>query len=72
MKLRDNNRLREIFERVRQYSNIRTVGLKPLVLEWINTKEENDGINKQVDRDSGGKDNASNKEGKDAGERNAA
>jgi hypothetical protein len=34
MKLRENNRLREISERVRQYSNIRTIGLRPLVLEW--------------------------------------
>jgi DNA replicative helicase MCM subunit Mcm2 (Cdc46/Mcm family) len=41
MKLRDNNRLREIFEKVRQDSNIRTVGLKPLVLEWIKDEKGN-------------------------------
>jgi DNA replicative helicase MCM subunit Mcm2 (Cdc46/Mcm family) len=40
MKLRDNSRLREVSERVREYNNVRSVGIRPLVLEWIKTVEE--------------------------------
>jgi DNA replicative helicase MCM subunit Mcm2 (Cdc46/Mcm family) len=50
LKLRDNNRLHEVSERIREYSNIRVVGLRPLVLEWIKqspdaSSQENKGSN---------------------------
>ena len=71
MKLRENNRLREISERVRQYSNIKTIGLRPLVLEWIKTKEQNDSINKQTaDQNCGDKGNHNYDERKDREEGN--
>jgi DNA replicative helicase MCM subunit Mcm2 (Cdc46/Mcm family) len=39
MKLRYNNRLEEVSKRVKEYSNIKPVGIRPLVLEWIKTEE---------------------------------
>jgi DNA replicative helicase MCM subunit Mcm2 (Cdc46/Mcm family) len=51
MKLRDNNILHDISEKVRQYSNIKSIGLRPLVLEWIKTKEQNEVVNKQAGHD---------------------
>jgi DNA replicative helicase MCM subunit Mcm2 (Cdc46/Mcm family) len=36
LKLRDNNKLHEVSERVREYdNNVKVVQIKPLVLEWI-------------------------------------
>ena len=64
MKLRENNRLREISERVRQDSNIKTIGLRPLVLEWPKTKEA---INKQAGQDGVDKDNANETKGEEEG-----
>ena len=40
LKLRNNNRLHEISERIREYSNIRVVGLRPLILEWTKQQPE--------------------------------
>jgi hypothetical protein len=51
-KLRENNRLHDISEMVRQYSNIRTIGLRPLVVEWMKTKERND-ANNEAEPDDG-------------------
>jgi hypothetical protein len=39
MKLRYNNRLEEVSKRVREYSNIKSMGIRPLVLEWTKTEE---------------------------------
>ena len=39
MKLRYNNRLEEVSKRVREYSNIKSTGIRPLVLEWTKTEE---------------------------------
>jgi len=39
MKLRYNNRLEEVSKRVREYSNIEPVGIRPLVLKWTKTEE---------------------------------
>ena len=59
LKLRENNRLHEISERVRQDSNIKTIGLKPLVLVlWIKSKEQSEVISKQADQGIVDKDNA--------------
>ena len=33
MKLRENNRLHDISERVEQYNNIKTIKLKPFVID---------------------------------------
>ena len=44
MKLRYNNRLEEVSKRVREYSNIKPVGIRPLVLEWTcSNKQSADG-----------------------------
>lgn len=61
LKLRYNNRLHEISERVREYANIRVVGLRPLVLEW--TKQ-------QLDDVSGNRNNDNNFEEKQEGSHN--
>ena len=67
LKLRENNRLREISERVRQYSNIKTIGLRPLVLEWIKPKEQNEAINKQAGQNGVDKYNANEGKGEEEG-----
>ena len=61
LKLRDNNRLHEISERVREYANIGIVGLRPLVLEWVT---------QQPDEVSGNKNNDNNFEDKQEGSHN--
>ena len=61
LKLRYNNRLHEISERVREYANIRVVGLRPLALEW--TKQ-------QPDEANGNKNNDNNFEEKQQGSHN--
>ena len=72
LKLRENNRLHEISERVRLDSNIKTIGLRPLVLKWLKTKEENEAINKQTDQDGVEKNNTNrNNEGNGEEEGNA-
>jgi len=67
MKLRENNRLHEISERVRQYSNIKTIRMKPLVLEWIKTIGQTDAINKQSSQDSSDKGNHNQGKGAEEG-----
>jgi len=65
MKLRENNRLHDTSERVRQYNNIKTIKLKPLVLDWIKTTETVGPTHNQADQDGGDKGNYNYDERKD-------